>query len=278
MLKKLSFIFCITSFNVGCHSQSSTNDSFPSTNQSQKTTNASDIDGYYILSEYYDSIMIDKAIAKNSIHKISWTMFAIKIENDSIRALGLVYPETKYSINKIKDTLLLFSDFGEWNLFLDKKTGNILANQTKPYGDEPIVKTSYHFRKVKEAGLINLLKKNNAFEIRQGLTQLFSDSLLVGEYQRIGSRINERITFTTSSKIEGFKDFNTFHIHSYFGTYNPYNSNDAIFLESDDKKEHYNWEINGDSLKLTKFLTDDNDEFYKSKKSVVYRKIRKHGY
>jgi hypothetical protein len=268
------FILCIFIFASGCHNNSTFNEN------TQKTSNdsfsESRLNGYWILSDYFDSILFDKSIAKNRMHEISWAMFVFEIRNDSLRALGLVYPETKFNIKQNKDTLLSFANFGEYYLHEDKISGNILANQTKPYGDNLLVSKTYHYRRVIEPRLTALLNEINVFKIQQGLIKIFADSLIVGEYEEIGNRKLEKISFYSNGEITGFKKFKKYHVNSYFGTYHPFENYDEIFLESENNKAHYNWKFNGDTLRLTELLSKNGDEYYIGKKSYFYRKTVKH--
>ncbi|HZF99946.1 MAG TPA: hypothetical protein VEY71_03045, partial [Chitinophagales bacterium] len=83
----VAFLAVVLLLATGCHSTS--------TNNSAARSKKDSLEGNWILTEYYDSIMANKSIATNSLHRIAWEAFALKIENDCLFTYGLLFTTQK---------------------------------------------------------------------------------------------------------------------------------------------------------------------------------------
>jgi hypothetical protein len=230
------------------------------------------LDGNWILTEYYDSILTGKSIAKNRLHEISWNMFAFKIDGENLTSLGILYPKTKYKINQSKDTLLTFKEDQTYSLKFNPTKNLINAFKHKFEGNNSLSSSSYTFRRVNEKRLQSILKNNNPFAVREELTKLFEDSLIVGEYYRIDSPVSESISLLPNKKMKGFRNFYKYNLHCYFGTYHPYQNYDEITFYSQDKTANYSWQFKGDTLKLTELVTEDGDEYNLTNTTILFKR------
>jgi hypothetical protein len=276
MLRIFTYLIGILIFATSCQPNSTLNDNDINSHGFNILDSSSTLNGYWILTDYFDNILVNKSIAKNRLHKISWTMFAFEIKKDSLRALGLIYPETSYKINTIKDTILKFKEFGDFILYKNNNKNYIFANQINANSLDTLNIKTYRFRKISENNLIELISKKNPFDIREGFTKIFRDSIIVGEYLRIDKTQSEKIQFNSDGSMTGIREFKKYNIHNYFGTLHPYKNYDEISFESDNKNVHYNWKFSGDTLMLIELLTKNGDEFYLGKESLLYRKTSKH--
>jgi len=245
------------------------------------------LEGNWILSEYYDSIIKHKKIQEYSFYYISLNAISLYIKNDSINNIGLLFKNQKFMLNSKNDTLCLIDDFGVFAFFYNNKTDIIECVNIKPEKSDKFKSHKFHFRRVTEKRLNEILAIRNFFKVKDKFNQLFIDSLIAGEYKNSNFK-NERITFSTNGKIQGFKNYNRFYLHDYFGTINPY-GNDAILFEDTTildrpkgkliyKKEcAFRWRFLGDTLILTKLETDMKylgEIYYLGKSKIIYKFVR----
>jgi hypothetical protein len=107
MLKTTTYILILTICGlIACHgnkNNSSSQNNFDSTSVLSKTTK--DLDDYWILTDYIDSILKDKSIASHSQYPISEMVMAFRINNDSLFSIGIIFNGEEVKIVRANDTL-----------------------------------------------------------------------------------------------------------------------------------------------------------------------------
>ncbi len=267
MLKTTAYILILVIFGfTSCqHNQntSSTQNDDSKVSASRKTTK--ELDGFWILTDYFDSIIKDKAIAKHSQYPISGEMMSFIIQNDSLFSKGIIMRSFKTKIILENDTLkqIRYPYTFYYNSKLDQIEATPLNLEERSYFRRTD-KEKYTFRRVNEKRLIDILQiKSN-----EGFHQLFIDSLIAGEYKSIDN--GKKLKLTNKYSMNGFKKYNKFEIHDYLEVrefdefeINPFNGYDAIafrehkgnYSEKDIPKwvkiKVFNWKFTGDTLTLT---------------------------
>ena len=255
----------------------------PKTNSSVGATELKTLDGYWILTDYFDNILEDQAIAKHRLYPLAWSTMNFKIHADSLFSTGLLFIKKQVKIHPDRDTLALIDDFGSYVFRYDRQSDKIFATDNAHDKNKFNLKT-YTYRRVTEKQLLKILDSEDAFEIQKGFYQLFIDRLIAGEYKSIVD--GQVLKLTNSGRMSGFKKYNSYHIHDYFGTYHPFQNYDAICFKDTTMVSlnntpptsaqlcYYNWTFSGDTLTLTELLTENYDEYFLGKKIHTFIKTK----
>jgi len=225
------------------------------------------------LTEYYDSIMANKSIATNSLHRIAWEAFALKIENDCLFTYGLLFTTQKSKCNWASDTFATLNYWGKIPLFYNSLDNRIHATNTEPNNYDPYKHRNYTFRKVTEGRLLEALQRKTVFEISNGIVQIFIDSLLAAEYHGLDNKSGS-MRIRPDGGTDGFKNYRSYVIANFFGTRHPTGDYDAIFFEDTtvawsgkhspplNRIVAFNWKFGGDTLTLTEMVSNDDGTRY----------------
>ncbi len=237
------------------------------------------IEGHWILTNYYDSILKDKSISKYRLNPIAWHAIVIKIANDSLFYNGLIHSNGKMKLNHSFDSLAVIKDNAPFKLYYNK-----ILDRIEGYSLQSKINNNFHlktfkYRRISEANLVQIVDENNYSYTEKMFRQLFIDSILVGKYNSIDNKI---LQINSNGTLTGFKSFNKFYIHDYFGTYHPFHNHDVITFENiGDKslmqklttnKEIYNWRFVKDTLVLTEMKTVDSESYCLGKKMFKFLK------
>jgi len=238
----------------------------------QKKTNVlvskENIEGYWILSNYIDKIMENKSIYPQVKQKLTWNVILLKIDNDSIETHGLIM-KNKLSLSNNLDSLTTINGMNH-NYELKYLSASKIITAINLEEKDTI---NYIFRKLKpdERRLINGID-NKYFH--QGLSSnfysFFIDNIISGSYKYVKDS-TKSVDFYKNGTTKGFKGYNQFSIHDYFGTLHPFPSDAIIFRDTtkvrDFKKPPlhtgiYNWKFRKDTLILTEMKTKNYEEYF----------------
>lgn len=209
----------------------------------------SDLNGIWGLTHYFDSIVVNKELAKYRLRIPTWFGILIEIKNDSLFAYGSIYTHKK-KLNFSSDTLTSFESFGgDW--FLIKK--NKRLSLTKFPNDERPDSTVYIYEMRKD--FKSLIKGN----FQERITNYFNKKLLSGKYKNTMTK--EKIELKPDGSLIGFKGFDKYAIRPYFGTFHPYNNLDVVYFinSKTNESKDYNWVIDKQKLTLIEFEAERGD-------------------
>lgn len=214
---------------------------------------------YWGLTNYFDTILKYKEIAKFRLQQATWSAILIKETKDSLFSYGSIYqgkvPKTE------GDTLGLI----DYRFLVIRENENLLLIDTDKEYNEGI---KYTLRKRNELSeLIIQNKKNEAIE--DSVEALFNREILSGTYLDLKSR--DTLVFSKDGGIKGGQD-SSYIIRGYFGTLHPYNNLDVVYFNRD--YEGWNWKIKDDILHLRKFDTMIHDQILLTKERRTYRKLK----
>jgi hypothetical protein len=283
-MKNYKYIFSILSLIVLFSCQNSTKETIEDTPTTLNKENLTSVDGYWIMSDYIDSILKNKTIEKQTRKRMTWTAVILHIENDTLTYYGLILGNKKLRLNNNYDSLTVIKGMGEYQLSYNTGKDIIKAKSTKDYYESKD-SLNYSFRRVNESEqrLINGIDNKPFFQkLEPNFYSVFIDSLISGDYKLLTDN-SSIMKLETTGTLSGFKSYNKYSIHDYFGTLHPYRQEDAIIFEdttiiSDgtgppENIGVYSWGFNGDTLTLTEMLTETYDSYYNG--TVKYKFIKK---
>ena len=243
--KKKKWIYALIIMGViSCQLNDNQNKS-DAKNSSQKR----DLVGTWGLSNYLDSIIINKKIAKYRLQPPSWFGILLEIKKDSIYLYGSLMEVETELINK-EDTVAILNSFeGGWMLL--RNQNNLLLKQF-PY-QENLDTSIYIYRQ--RTDLKEMTKNlDRVHKISSNVTKYFNKEILYGTY--IDQMTNNKVEFLETGKLKGIDGFSEYEIRNYFGTLHPYKNKDVLFLRNrkEDSIKQFNWKFEGDILILREFV------------------------
>ncbi len=245
-------------------------------NKTLPNENISDLEGTWGLTNYFDTIVGNKELAKYRIQSPTWFAILIKIEKDSLFNFGSM-ENFHYSLNKTSDTLAsLMSDVTGEKWYLIKKEKELLLIQY-PHS-ENIDSTIYRFRKREDLNYFTE-KNKDAFIIGKNVTQYFNQELFAGKY--INKETNQKIVFEPNGNLIGIDGFDAYEVRNYFGTMHMHKNLDVITFKNKTKSKQYHWVFLDNQLSLTEFVveqitrngkTENGDYFVLGKEKMILEK------
>lgn len=225
---------------------------------SKAAPNPVSLDGLWVLSNYMDSILAYRTVARYRRLPPAWHAILIRIEGDSLQAYGSIQ-DLRIPLGSLDhDTLALFDKrciAGPSWLSYNASKDRIELRRINPSRPDSQV---YSYRRSPE--LRHLLDSLSGSHLtRNSMTRFFSQQLLAGVYEGLSpdSFKGRKIHFHKQGKVD-FGSFNYYYVRSYFGTLHLYGEEDVLYFEN--KKGsyqilgQYNWRFRGDTLILRSFI------------------------
>jgi len=273
MTRQLIFIFSILTLFTFC-------------GQTEKKVNyilnkdKLNLDGYWILTNYIDKITETKSIEPQVRQlRLTWDAIIFKIDNDTIETHGLIMAN-KYPISNNLDSLTSLNAGGKYKLTYSNIDNTIVAQDHS--GSDSV---TYKFRKINqdEHGLVKNIDGNPFFEqLEQNFCDYFIDIIFSGTYRPLTKTKSVlKMNLLPNETVNGFKSFDSYSIHDYFGTLHPFSGDAIIFTDSKkeikenqppDDSETFKWEFRNDTLILTEYLTEDFENYNLGKKQYTFIK------
>ncbi len=233
-----------------------------------KTIDTSAIQGEWILSEYMDSIMENKSVAKHRMNPAAQGSILLQIIGDTIHNYGSVY---YHGINKLElngDTILNGTKHTSCKYFI---CGDKLC-VTDCYKDKNI----YHYRRLKDIES-KILEGRNPRNIEKNLSEVIMAKFNRFFYnKRFRDLENNKIyEFGFPYHISGWNNFKYFEVNKYWGTLHPFNNKDILAVKNKTESEYWNFKFQGDTIYLRKMIlpkTSDNYELSGKSKTLIKTK------
>lgn len=282
-MKGYKYIVTVFSFLVLISCQNKANHTIHKKNNVHDSLNLSSLEGYWIMSDYIDSILHNKAIEKQTNKKLTSTAIILHVVKDSFTYHGLILGNETLKLNNSSDSLAVTDGMGEYQFSCDDKNDLIKAKCIK---DNLLMPDSleYSFRRVRkhEQRLIEGIDNKLFFErLQPNFYSYFIDSLISGEYELIKND-SKIMKLENTGTVSGFKNYNKYKIHDYFGTLHPFRPEDVIVFEDTTIVHNgngppgnidiYSWEFKKDTLILTEMLTETYESYYNG--TVKYEFIK----
>lgn len=237
-----------------------------------------DLNGIWALTNYFDTIVENKELAKYRLQTPTWFAILLEIENDSIKTFGSISTE-KLLIENEKDTLATLSSNitgSKWWLIKKGDQLNLIQYPNQKRHDS----ITYIFRKREE---FDYFTKENTdfFIIGQNVTKYFNQQLFKGKY--FIQDTQNKVVFKADGSLTGIDKFDTYEVRNYFGTSHSHKNLDVITFknENDNIFKQYNWVFKNELLILTEFAYEkvthngkvyDGDDLILGKEKIVLKK------
>ncbi|PHR46510.1 MAG: hypothetical protein COA32_10220 [Fluviicola sp.] len=232
-------------------------------------SNNYEFEGKWILTEYIDSIIIDKSISKHRMKELSWTAIVLDISDSLIKSYGSIMKPIDTIRNLKSDTLGILNHWGtKWQLSYNRDNSRLEAVNLDSLNEK------YTFRRMTDdENKIIKIDTTDHFQIRNGLTNYFTQNIFTGKYIDILN--NDTIVFHSDGSITGSRKYISFKPNIYFGTSHPFRNKDVIYLYNNDSIISYlNWKYSDRFITFTYFSRKRNeDSFDLTNKSFKYQTI-----
>lgn len=240
------------------------------------------LEGNWVMSNYLDSIRKYKAIERFSLAPLTFTAIVLKVKQDSLYSYGLLHLHKNGKLSHQYDSLTTMQSWHDYRLSYDKSKDQIKAVFVKGrQGAKDSIQ--YIFRRFTEdeKRLVKGIERSKWLP-SESFEQFFIEKLMSGKYVPLGNKFQPAMVLDTTGKVTGFKQYNQYHIHSYFGTLHPYRPEDAIIFEDTTAVRKslgpptnigiYSWEFCQDTLILTEMLTETYEQWHKGTKVFKFIK------
>lgn len=217
------------------------------------------LEGYWVLTDYFDNIIKYKSIAKFRITPLADNAWAFRISNDSIHTAGLDHGLDLACLKNNNSIVSIELNDMTFDLFYDLQS-DIITAQRK---DQPNEKYIYRRAtgKLKET-LINTPFNSKLWDT---MTQYYTEEIIAGTYENVADESNT-LVLSPDGTMSGFGTCNRYHVHTFFGTFHPFDNHDTcVFTDTiTGKSKHFKWTLYDNKLTLTfiQILPDTDDERY----------------
>lgn len=227
----------------------------PSSNENLLAETMKPQSKYWLLSNYADSILRYKSIAKYSDNPLSWNAVVLRLEADSLYATGTLSSATrKLPPRNIVGMITSLNEYGEFTFSYNPVSKHIIA-VSSPKSSTGIIVNNY--RPISESEYFALFRAGEVHPLQEGMRQAFIAEMFAGDYRSI-ERKPKDMTITATGEIKGFQKFKKYELQDYFGTSHPFNGLDAIWLENNSGTgNYYHWAFAGDTLTLTEMRSEE---------------------
>ena len=210
-----------------------------------------DLNGTWGLTNYFDTIVEQKELAKYRLQAPTWFGIILQINNDSLIAYGSLI-EVEKQLNLRSDTLALFDSYGgKWDLIKKEELLLLTQSSNQKKKDTAV----YIYRKRNDLDFMTQ-NMDKVHKISSNITKYFNDKLFAGSYQNI--KENKEVIFQPNGEVIGFEKYDTYQVRNYYGTLHPHKNLDVITFSNSTTKEskQYNWKFNEGHLILTEFISE----------------------
>jgi hypothetical protein len=217
-----------------------------------KVSQVIDLNGTWVMTNYLDSILKYKSIAKYRMLPASWFAIIIEIENDSIRTYGSIYDNSFVAVSKT-DTICIIDRTlsGLYSLTYIETTGNLELKQINTKNRKVDSVTYMYQKRTDLEFLTNNLDK--VHKTGSNFTKYFNKNLVAGQY----NLYRKVVRFLEDDRVENFQNYKEYQVGNYFGTYHPFQDRDILILTSNDGEvDYWEWKIISNNLILTKLTID----------------------
>jgi hypothetical protein len=265
-MKNIIYILVIISL-MACNSSQKKNTketNFPSSKEKASTITEEEfnLNGTWALTNYFDTIIENKELAKYRLQTPTWFAILLEIKNDSLKSYGSI-DNNQYLIEKTNDTLTTLTSNvsgDKWYLIVREPELKLIQYSNS----ERVDSTIYTFRKRDDLNYFTKVNKD-FFIIGNNVTDYFNRHLFEGKY--INKKSQKEVVFGGNGQLRGIDGFDSYEVRNYFGTLHMHKNLDVITFMNKGNNEYkqYNWIFSDDELLLTEFVYEKvtyNNETY----------------
>tara|TARA_Y100000766_G_C18839557_1_gene572319 strand:- start:415 stop:1266 length:852 start_codon:yes stop_codon:yes gene_type:complete len=255
MMKNIIYILGILFISSNSSSKNYVSDTDSKDNNGTYSVNIPqdepDLNGTWGLTNYFDTIITNKELAKYRLQTPTWFAILLEIDNDSLKSFGSI-DKAQYLIKRTGDTITtLTSNISgdKWFLILKEPELKLIQYSNSKRVDSTI----YTFRKRDD---LNYFSKDSKdfFVIGNNVTDYFNKQLFEGKY--INTKSNSEVIFGENGQLIGVEGFDSYEVRNYFGTLHMHKNLDVITFKNKHNNvyKQYNWVFSDDELLLTEFV------------------------
>jgi len=241
-MKRLLYILIILGI-ISCQSNNNHKES-----EKENVSQSNDLIGTWGLTNYLDSIVTNKEVAKYRLLSPSWFGILLEVNEDSIISYGSIIEIETRLLNK-KDTLAILDSWcGKWMLLQNQE--NLFLKQFPNQEDVDTTIYVYNQRDDLKEMIENLDKVH---KLSSSMTKFLNEEIISGTY--LNQKTNTKVEFLETGELNGINGFTEYEVRNYFGTLHPHKNLDVLSLKNkrEDLPKQYNWKFEGDNLVLTEF-------------------------
>jgi hypothetical protein len=228
-----------------------------------------DLNGTWGLTNYFDTILKHRELAKYRVQQPAWFGILLEIENNSLETFGSIGNE-QILADTLNDTLChIFSRVaGKWDLVVEGPYLKLTQVPDLSYTDP----TTYIYRKRDDLKFSKDRSAARYYVINDAITDYFNQHLFEGSYVNVAT--GNKVAFGKKRQLSGIEGFTTYPVRNYFGTYHPFDNHDVITFEGKDPNsfKFYNWVFSADTLTLVPFETEDGENYRLSSQKTILKK------
>ncbi len=240
-----------------------------SSSEKENTPTDTDLNGVWIMTNYLDSILENKTIAKFRLQPATWFAIIIEIKNDSIRTFGSIHDTDFSPIQFGTDSLITLKNSltGDYSFKMNLKTGIL---EMKSNGNDSV---NYSFKKRND---LKFLTENldKIHKTSTNFTNYFNEKIIAKKYILNQKEIN----FAADGQLENFLGYKSYQVKNYFGTSHPFKNLDVLILKKEDGTiDYWNWYFEHENLILTKLFCDfKSTDKYELTKEIYWLDKKEH--
>ncbi|HTF03767.1 MAG TPA: hypothetical protein VK826_07060 [Bacteroidia bacterium] len=229
--------------------------------------------GWWILHEYHDRILNNRAIGAFSFEAPVWEAVILKVTADSIYTAGTIIP-TKILARLPGDTLHRSNHFSDLVFVYNKKKAEI----TVRFSAMDTTKKVFHYRRLVSTDYLqltqNLFDRKHHWALQTNYHEWFRVCFFQGQYRSV--KDGTIMKLGSDETVTGFEKWNAYHFDDFFGTLHYTGKLDRIRFEDSTKTgvfKDYNWRWSNDTLILRPFLGNDIEKYKLSATETRFVKI-----
>jgi hypothetical protein len=229
--------------------------------ESTPTLDNTALEGWWILTEFHDSVMVHHRIGRYRMPTPVWGALMLNVRPDSLDIFGTLSERGMRFQRHSNDTLLSADLFVPMTILRE-------GDAIKVMGTDRSRTCTMHYRRLRqeEMRLIDSLDvPDPKWRFQENYHAYLLRAFFVGYFKALDTgqfsfRIDDR------GHITGHPNWANFDFHDYFGTLHPYaNDMDALWFEDlslppRERSLLFNWRYSGDTLILVP-MTDDGDHY-----------------
>lgn len=242
-------------------------------------------EGWWILSDYQDPMLSQKAIGSLPHSGISDKAILVHVSADTIRLFGSIFENTFALRISEGDTIFRIAAESEIKFTWDSLHNKISAYWVRP-GKTVLRKANYrHLRKNEESLTEGLIPYDGKFRFEKNYAAFIHATLFAGTYQSVENP-QTHLVLSSDQTMNGYGKWNRYLVDDFFGTSHWTGKLDRIRFEDTTNTEKdyklynsdkgpyrdYNWSFSGDTLILLPFVGYDIELYTLGKKELKFVK------
>ena len=234
-----------------------------------------DASGFWILTEFHDSIAAYRRIGRYRLPIPVWTALVLRVDSDTVWCNGTLLSKGTKFPRVGRDTLLFLDSYGPQTFIHDPITDTVRVTWQNP--DVPEHHGIQRYRRLRPEELyllegIDVSSPDRIWHFESNYHSHLASLLFEGRYEPLTPE-GHAFRISAEGAIVGHPDWKKFWFHDYFGTMHPFEHDldGLVFWDSSGNRLGFNWTFAEDTLTLRP-MTTDGDFWYLAKGETRFLK------